>query len=126
MGRIDDATDAAVIGLPLMRRSRRYFPEEWAYLFWRRGQHEAAAMLVGATDAETARTGAPSQPNEARLLRAARPALAEALPPDAYARCVAAGAALDAAGLLSLLERTLAQPAQRADSAQGTVPRPDP
>ena len=82
IGRIDEASAAATTGLPLMRRSRRYFTEEWAYLFWRRGQLEAAATLLGAVEAETVRSGTPPQPNEARLLAQARPALEGALAPE--------------------------------------------
>ena len=112
MGRVEEASAAAVEGLPLMRRSRRYFVEEWAYLFWRRRQLETAAFLVGATDAESVRSGAPPQPNEARLIAEARTALEAELPPDVFARNVAAGAALDPRGLLALISEALAEPSQ--------------
>ena len=66
MGRIDEASAAAREALPIMRRSQRYGIEEWVYLFWRRGQLDAAALLLGASDAEQVRTDVPLQPNEER------------------------------------------------------------
>jgi hypothetical protein len=94
LGCVEEASAVAVEALPMMRRSRRHFVEEWAYLFWRRGQLETAAILVGATDAEESRSGALSQPNEARLIAEARAALAAQLESETLARCLAAGAAL--------------------------------
>ena len=46
MGRIDEASAVAREALPLMRRTQRYFVEEWVYLFWRRGQVEMCDALT--------------------------------------------------------------------------------
>ena len=61
-----------------MRRAQTYFVEEWAYLFWRRGQVETAARLLGASDAQRPGAAEPLQPNERRLIAEARAALAGA------------------------------------------------
>ena len=110
MGCVEEASAAAVEALPMMRRSRRHFVAEWAYLFWRRGQLETAALLVGAIDAETSRSGVPSQPNETRLIAEARTALAAQLEPQTLARCLATGATLEPAGLIALISDGLAEP----------------
>jgi hypothetical protein len=111
-GRVEEASAAAAEGLQLMRRSRRYYNEEWAYLFWCRGQLEIAAKLLGLVDAEVARSDAKPQPNEARLVDQARRALAAALPAEEFARHLAAGAALDLTALHALISQGLAMPAQ--------------
>jgi predicted ATPase/DNA-binding winged helix-turn-helix (wHTH) protein len=109
MGRIDEASALAREALPLMRHARETFVEEWVYLFWRRGQLDFATRLLGASDAERARVGTPLQANERRLIAEARPALEARLPPDAFARGLAAGAVLDTAGLFALIAEALAQ-----------------
>ena len=75
MDRIDEASNAGCDALPVMRRSRNYFLEEWMYLFWRRGQTDVAATLLGAVETHTGATGLPPQPNEQRLVTRARTAL---------------------------------------------------
>ena len=102
IGRLDDATVVAREAIEYMRRAGEYFPEEWAYLFLRRGRLEDAAQLVGAADAVQARTGVPPQENELRLMKQVRSALQAQLPPDALAHHLAAGAAL---GRQELYER---------------------
>ena len=97
IGRIDEASAAAREALPMMRRARRYFVEEWAYLFWRRGQRESAALLLGASDAKCVRDELPLQANERRLIAAARAALEGAA--AGRSRALAAGAALGEADL---------------------------
>jgi hypothetical protein len=92
-----------------MRHAREPFVEEWVYLFWRRGQFDTAARLLGASDAEWARVATPLQENERRLLAEARPGLEALLPPEAFASGLAAGAALDMAGLFALIAEALAQ-----------------
>ncbi len=110
LGRIDEAVRAARDVLPFMRRARTYFVEEWAYLFWRRGQREAAARLIGASDAQCIKDDVPRQPNEERLIAQARADL-EAVPgAEAFARNLAAGARLGEAELVALIAETLAQP----------------
>jgi hypothetical protein len=92
-----------------MRRTNRYFLEEWAYLFSRRGDAETAALLLGALDASFRETGTPLQPNEQRLVASVRAALAGAMPPDVLATHLAAGAALGEESLPKLLSEALAK-----------------
>ncbi len=115
LGAIDEAAAAARQLLPLIRRTRRHFIEEWVYLFWRRGQIELATLLLGASDAHTARVGEPPQPNERRLIAAARAALATHGTAEAYASRLAAGAALGDDEILTLISEGLtpAHPDQR-------------
>ena len=63
IGRIDEASKVANEALSPMRRAEVYFIEEWVYLFWRRGQIDIAALLLGASDERRrpARTGQPLQ-----------------------------------------------------------------
>jgi len=103
MGRIDEASAVARDALPLMRRDRNYRIEEWAYLFWRRGQIDTATMLLGASDAQRFRAGVALQENELRLMAELRAALQAQLQPEAFARGLAAGAALGEAQLLALI-----------------------
>jgi predicted ATPase/DNA-binding winged helix-turn-helix (wHTH) protein len=112
MDLIAEASDAAREALPVMRRSRNYYLEEWVYLFWRRGQSDVAARLLGAFDASFREIGMPSQSNEQRLIDKARAALEKELPPEALAKHLAAGASLDPATLPELLSESLAQRAQ--------------
>ncbi len=107
---IEEASQAAREALPLMRRSHNYYLEEWIYLFWRRGQPDTAALLLGALDESSRKTGQPTQPNERRLLTKARAGLEDALAPDALAAHRAAGAAFGAENLAELLSGALAQP----------------
>ena len=92
-----------------MRRARTYFVEEWAYLFWRRGQREAAARLIGASDAQCIKDDVPRQPNEERLIAQARADLEARMGADAFAGCLAAGARLSEAELFALISEALAQ-----------------
>jgi hypothetical protein len=80
MGRIDEASAFAREAMPVMRRARSIYIEEWVHLFWRRGQLETAALLLGTRDAKRARSGTPHQENERRLIAEARAALAADLP----------------------------------------------
>jgi tetratricopeptide (TPR) repeat protein len=110
MGRIDDASAAAREAIPVMRRARYTYIEEWVYLFWRRGQIDTATLLLGASDAERVRFGTPHQENERRLIAEARAALEARQHPDAFASGLAAGAALDEGEWLALISEALAQP----------------
>ena len=107
IGRIDEATDVAREGLPLMRRTGNYFLEEWAHLFWRRGQHDVAAAILGAAEASNLRSGTRLQVNERRLSEQARNGVAAALSAEAIERNRAIGAALDDERLLALLAESL-------------------
>jgi predicted ATPase/DNA-binding winged helix-turn-helix (wHTH) protein len=108
-GRVAEASTIAREALPHMRRSRQFYIEEWAHMFWRRGQHDTAALLLGASDAKRLRDG-PPQVNEVRLIAELRAALAAELPGDVLERNCAAGAALAEAELPGLLAAALAQP----------------
>jgi predicted ATPase/DNA-binding winged helix-turn-helix (wHTH) protein len=109
-GHVDEAARAARDALPMMRRARSYFVEEWAYLFWRQGQREAAARLIGASDAQCVKDDAPRQPNEERLIAQARADLEAVMGAEALAGSLAAGAKLGEAELAALIAGTLAQP----------------
>ncbi len=108
MGRMGEAVTAARDALPIMRRSRHLYVEGWAYLFWRRGQHAVAALLLGASDAELLRAEAPLQLNEARLMAAARAGLEAQLAPEALAKALADGARLDVDGVFAVIDEALA------------------
>jgi hypothetical protein len=109
---IGEAVRAAHDSLPLMRRARSYFVEEWAYLFWRRGQCEAAARLIGASDAQCEKDDTPRQPNEERLIAQARADLEAKMGVEAFAGSLGAGARLGEAELIALSSESLAQPAE--------------
>jgi predicted ATPase/DNA-binding winged helix-turn-helix (wHTH) protein len=109
MNLVEEASAAALEALPIMRRTHSYFLEEWVHLFWRRGQFDAAAMLLGAFDVERERTGSPLQLNEQRLMTAARAGLEKSMVAAAMANQLAAGAALGEAQLPQLLSEALAQ-----------------
>lgn len=110
MGRVAEASDAAREALSVMQRSRNYYLEEWAYMFWRRGQYDTAALLLGAVEAEAKQPGSPVQPNEQRLITEMRAALERSMPADEMATQVAAGSALREDQLPGLLAEALAQP----------------
>lgn len=114
LGRIDEASAAARIGMAIMRRTQSYYFEEWIHLFWKRGQVEAAALMLGAFEAQSRLTGVKPQVNERRLLAEAQPALAAQLAPDALANLKAAGAALSKVEIGALIAETLAQERQQA------------
>jgi hypothetical protein len=109
LGRLDEASAAGSRGLAAMRRCRRYFIEEWVHLFWRRGQLEAAARLLGAFDAKREVGDTLLLPNERRLIASARAGLDAALPPDVFASHLAAGAALGEDEVYALICETLAR-----------------
>jgi predicted ATPase/DNA-binding winged helix-turn-helix (wHTH) protein len=109
MGRVDEASAVAREAFPLMRRTRSYFVEEWVYLFWRRGQIDAAALLLGWSDAQCAKDDAPRQPNEERLIAQARADLEATMGAEAFAGSRAAGARLGEAELVALISEALAQ-----------------
>jgi predicted ATPase/DNA-binding winged helix-turn-helix (wHTH) protein len=109
MGRVAEAVNVAREAWPLMCRTQRYCIEEWAHLFWRMGQVETAARLLGASDARVARADSPLQPNERRLIAEVRAALVAALPAEAFTRLVAGGAALSDGGIVALISAALGQ-----------------
>jgi predicted ATPase/DNA-binding winged helix-turn-helix (wHTH) protein len=110
MGRIDEASAAAVEGLPVVRRTKRYPLEVWAHLLLRRGRLEASARLLGVSDGRRARAGEPLQSNEQRLIDRVRAELAGQLPPEALAVATAEGASLSDDELFALVSEALTQP----------------
>jgi len=108
MGRIDEASAAARAALPILRRARYSYIEEWLYLFWRRGQFDTAAVLLGACDAERARYGTPHQENERRIIAEARSDLQVRLASGVLANHMATGAALQEGEWLPLVTEALA------------------
>jgi len=102
-GHLDVAVRAAREGWPFMRRSKQPFLEEMVYLFWRCGQLQPAALLLGNSDAEHARSGHERQPNERRLMAAARPALAAALGESGFASLLESGATMQEGELYTLI-----------------------
>jgi hypothetical protein len=113
MGRIDEASAAAREAIPLMRRARTTYVEAWLYLFWRRGQLDTAALLLGASDAERLRYGTPHQENERRIIAEARADLEARWDPGAFASHLATGAALQEREWLPLVSEALTQPTER-------------
>jgi predicted ATPase/DNA-binding winged helix-turn-helix (wHTH) protein len=109
MGRVTNAVSVAREAWPLMCRTRRYCIEEWLHLFWRTGQVEVAARLLGVSDSRATQADAPLQPNERRLAAEVRGALAAAMPADRFASLVAAGAALVEADIVAAISEALAQ-----------------
>ena len=108
MGQLEEAMDAAREAWPFMRRSKKLFLDQTVYLFWRSGLPKPAARLLGASDAEVARYGAPRQPNEQRLMAAARPALATALGDTEFAACLGSGRSMREGEIHALIAETLA------------------
>jgi hypothetical protein len=108
MGRVEEASALAREAIPVLRRARYTYIEQWVHLFWRRGQLETAALLLGACDAERARFGTPHQENERRLIAEARAALAAELPAAAFASGLAAGALLPDGDRLTVIAEALA------------------
>ena len=109
LGEVDEATKTAAEGLSVMRCSRNYFLEEWTYLFWRRGQPDTAALLLGRVESDARSSGSPMQSNELRLVTAVRMGLEQSMPPAELARQRAAGAALGDTDIGELLSKALAR-----------------
>jgi predicted ATPase/DNA-binding winged helix-turn-helix (wHTH) protein/tetratricopeptide (TPR) repeat protein len=124
MGHIDAASAAGREALPLMRRCRTYYLDQWAYLFWCRGQTEVSKALLGSAETECLRqaagegeeptapvgfvVGVPTAPryNEARLITKLRAGLGFA--PGSSDPQVAAGSSLREPEWLVLISKALA------------------
>ena len=52
LGHIEEASAAGRGALPLMRRCKTFYLDQWAYLFWCRGQIEVSKALLGAAENE--------------------------------------------------------------------------
>ena len=125
LGEMDLVAEALAVAreaLPIMRRSRDYYFADWVYLFWRRGQPDIAAQLLGAFDASSRKSDLPPQPNEQRLIASARAALEKELPADVLARHLAEGASLGSEKLLELLSESLN--CQRSQTMKDTAWKP--
>ena len=120
IGPIDEASAATGEALPLMRRAKKYYVEEWAYLFWRRGQVDIATQLLGASDADRIRADVSLEENERRLIAEARAALEAQLPPQAFTRGLAAGAVLGEGELVALISEALSQPRANLDERRAS------
>ena len=116
LGRIEEASALARESLSVMRRTQSYIVDTWVHLFWRRGQLDPAALLLGALDARRARDVAPAQPNEARLVAEARAAIEKSFAPAVLQSRLVAGAALAAKDLDALIGAALESP-PRGDEA---------
>ena len=119
MGRIDEASATAGEALPIARRSREWFVEQWLYLFWRRGQVDIAARLLGMLDVQCARNSVVLQPNEERLIGQARAALERQLGPQAFALSLGIGAAMGEPEMARLISVALAQHDDNGTAAKG-------
>jgi hypothetical protein len=117
LGRIDEASALARESLGVMRRTQTCLIDAWLHLFWRRGQLDQAALLLGAVDARRARDIAPVQANEQRLVAEARAALERELAPAALQSHLAAGAALATKDLEPLIVAALESPPHGRDVA---------
>jgi predicted ATPase/DNA-binding winged helix-turn-helix (wHTH) protein len=108
--RADEAADVAREALPFLRRSGllRYFADDLVYLLALRGQVEAAARLLGASQAYFSRMESPRQANEQRLFELARRLVEAMLPANEVERLVREGATLDDSGLGVVVEAALA------------------
>jgi hypothetical protein len=107
-----------------MRRCRTYYLDQWAYLFWCRGQTEVSKALLGSAETECLRqaagegeeptapvgfvVGVPTAPryNEARLITKLRAGLGFA--PGSSDPQVAAGSSLREPEWLVLISKALA------------------
>jgi tetratricopeptide (TPR) repeat protein len=119
MGLIDEASAVAGEALPIARRSRDWYVEEWAYLFWRRGQIDIAARLLGMSDAQCTCDSVTRQPNEERLITQARAALGRQLGPQAFALSLGIGAAMGEPEMARLISAALAQHDDNGTAAKG-------
>jgi predicted ATPase len=108
-GRLDDASKIARESVEFARRAQRLRLEQWIHLAWRRGRIDAATQLLGVLEAEVERSGYLIQPNEQRLLDAARPALEAAQRPAVFAERVAQGRALPRHAVYVLAEEALCE-----------------
>jgi hypothetical protein len=104
-GNIAEATVVAHETLPLILRTGSRYYEAWAHFFWRRGQHDLAALLLGHCDAR--RKEDLVQTNELRLLEQVRAGLAAAMDAHQLAAQLATGAALSNADVIAALAQGL-------------------
>ena len=122
-GHIEEASAAGREALPMMRRCRTYYLDQWAYLFWCRGQTEVSKALLGSAENEHLRqatgeadevmapvgfvVGVPTEPryNESRLITKLRVNLG--LGAGSFDPQVAAGGALREPEWLVLISKAL-------------------
>jgi hypothetical protein len=109
-GRWQEASGFLVRFLPTMRNLKRYCWDALAHLFWRRGQIEIAAQLLGLAEARAARGLSYREANEHRLVTQVLPALQSALGTVRFEALLAAGAESSVEALHDLMARALADP----------------
>ena len=137
LGHIEEASAAGRAALPLMRRCKTYYLEQWAYLFWCRGQTEVSKVLLGAAENEYLQqatgedkapmtsvgfvVGVPTAPryNEARLVTKLRAGLGRG--PGSFDPQVAAGSALREPEWLVLISKALGT---QSAAARGCIDQP--
>jgi hypothetical protein len=110
LGRAEEALLVARDALPFMRRcgQLQFFAETFIHILVAHERHEAAARLVGMSDACYARLATLRQPNEERLIDSARTRLQSVLDPATLERCVNEGAKLDDDAVYAIVEAALA------------------
>ncbi len=110
--RLDDATAVALDALPVLRRSGILLARSdiLACLAARRGRHELAARLLGASDRYRADGQTPRDPLEQRCREQARELVSRALPDPVRVAWMAAGANADEDEVIETMRR-IAEPA---------------
>jgi hypothetical protein len=109
-GRWHEASGFLMRFLPTMRSLRVYGWDVLAHLFWRRGQIEIAAQLLGAAEAKAAAGLSAREGNEHRLVGEVGPALRSKLGDVYFQTLLAAGAESTEEALHNLMEVALADP----------------
>jgi predicted ATPase len=107
-GRWHEASGLLVRFLPTMRSLKRYCWDALAHLYWRRGQIEIAAQLLGLAEARAAKGLSYREANEHRLVAQVLPALKSALGTVRFEALLAAGAESSVEALHDLMARALA------------------
>jgi hypothetical protein len=105
LGNLEAAAAVARETQALLVRTGGRYHEAWVHFFWRSGQHDIAAMLLGECDARGADHSV--QVNEVRLREQARAGLAAAMSAEALEARKAAGAALTQSEVVALLAQGL-------------------
>jgi hypothetical protein len=109
-GRWQEASGFLIRFLPTMRSLKIYGWDALAHLFWRRGQFEIAAQLLGAAEAKSAEGLSGREGNEIRLVGEVRTALRSRLGAVRFEALLAAGAEAPDEALHNLMVVALADP----------------
>jgi predicted ATPase/DNA-binding winged helix-turn-helix (wHTH) protein len=108
IGRIKEATAAAIEALPVMRRMPKFRFEPCAQLLWRLGRPKAAARVLGASEARERDGRETSQGNEKRIALATLSSLQVELAPAQLEAEMALGERLGHSDVCALLADALA------------------